>query len=43
MESENKSLEINFADFRDYANEQLEFMNNAGLAVSIFTGNEVLF
>jgi len=43
MESENKNLELNFTDFRDYTNEQLEFMNNAGLAVSVFTSDKVLF
>ncbi|NHK31715.1 MAG: serine hydrolase, partial [Asgard group archaeon] len=38
-----KSTKMDFTNFSKYAKELLETMNNAGLAISVFTSDEVLF
>ena len=39
----NKSNEIDFKKFKNYAIEQLKLFNNVGIAISIFSNDKILF
>lgn len=43
MDSITKSPEMDFKKLREFATEQLNFMNNVGLAISVLTSKDVLF